>query len=274
VTELSPLWTGAIERTRVMNGDTLVGGRGSMLKAAGKIAVGLLAGLLASVPALADDDLFGTPGRGLDIDFVSPFGACDGDCAIHVFTGRQTSVSMPRALGLQNPITDGWGFQPIQPIWDWPWEDSGFVGIAASRRLLSVGFLGLEDALQLEGEVGFGQRVGSQTEIEVWGALYARWTRFPWEKVVRTTVGISTGLNWASGISAFEVTESSNDEGSQLLHYLSPEITFALPDEPENELVIRLHHRSGGGPLFGADGIFNGTWAGSQFLNIGMRYRF
>jgi hypothetical protein len=52
------------------------------------------------------------------------------------------------------------------------------------------------------------------------------------------------------------------------LHYFSPEITFALPEHKEHELLIRYHHRSG---VFGT---FNGVWGGSNVLTMGYRYRF
>jgi hypothetical protein len=47
------------------------------------------------------------------------------------------------------------------------------------------------------------------------------------------------------------ITEHSTEElhvnprPTKLLNYFSPEVTFALPDRPQNQFFVRLHHRSG-----------------------------
>jgi hypothetical protein len=55
--------------------------------------------------------------------------------------------------------------------------------------------------------------------------------------------------------------------GASFLHYFSPEITLAAPDESSVSFVIRLHHRSGAGGLFGESGGF-------QYLMVGLRVYF
>jgi hypothetical protein len=45
-----------------------------------------------------------------------------------------------------------------------------------------------------------------------------------------------------------------------LLHYFSPELTFADPDNKDFEIVTRLHHRSG---IFG---LFGGVAGGRPFF--------
>lgn len=198
---------------------------------------------------------------------------CNGDCAVMVFGGRQTSVWMTRAFGIANFTGGEYGFVPIVPIWDWPWEDTGIVGGTYSRRLASFGFEPWGDIFDIEAELGMAQRFGLQDETEVWGAFYFRWKLFPWNKLVYTTAAVSTGLTYASAVSDWEKGESGNDEGSRLLHYLSPEITFANPDNKDLELVFRFHHRSGGGDFFGSK-IFNGTGAASNYGTVGVRFRF
>lgn len=211
---------------------------------------------------------------GFQFQWSAPTSSCDGTCAFTVFTGRQTTIGMPAAFGIADFTNDEYGFVDRVPFRDWPWSDSGMVGFAASRQIASFGHGDIGDIVALEAEVGVAQRYGSQTQLEVWGAFYLRWKQFPWNRVVKTTVAISTGLNWASGISAHEVRSSQNGEGSQLLHYLSPEITFALPKYPDQELVFRFHHRSGGGDMFGPNSIFNNTRGGSNYVNVGLRWRF
>jgi hypothetical protein len=107
------------------------------------------------------------------------------------------------------------------------------------------------------------------------GALCAS----PRARTAAATVAVSTGLNYASAVSTEEFLESRNGRGSRLLQYLSPEITFALPSTPDRELVIRSHHRSGGGGIYGNTvpvygSIFHGTAGGTQFIVVGLRQRF
>lgn len=212
--------------------------------------------------------------NGFQFRWTAPTSPCNGTCAITAFTGRQTLIGMPDAFGIADFTAGNYGLHERVPISDWPWTDSGMIGIAVSRQLASFGHSDVGDIVALEGEVGMAQRYGSQDQLELWGALYLRWKQFPWNRVVKTTVAISTGLNWATGISPHEIRSSQNGEGSQLLHYLSPEITFALPSHPEQELVFRFHHRSGGGDMFGPNSIFNNTRGGSNYVNVGLRWRF
>ena len=56
----------------------------------------------------------------------------------------------------------------------------------------------------IEAEVGAAKRFGNQQEGEFWGAMYVRYTAFPWNKYLYTTFALSTGLSYATGISDFE----------------------------------------------------------------------
>ena len=75
-------------------------------------------------------------------------------------------------------------------------------------------------------------------------------------------------MNYATSTSDHEVRKSGNGTGTDLLHYFSPEITFANPDNKDFEIVTRLHHRSG---VFG---LFDGVDGGSTFLSVGFRRHF
>jgi hypothetical protein len=78
----------------------------------------------------------------------------------------------------------------------------------------------------------------------------------------------STGLNWAIDITAVEQDRANDGNGSQLMHFFAPEITFANPDHPNVELVFRMHHRSG---VFG---LVSDAWGGAQYGTVGLRLRF
>lgn len=212
---------------------------------------------------------------GFAFDWHGAFTPCAGDCAVHVFTGRQTTTSPGMAFGFADITQGDYGFVWPTPVWDFDWRNSGIVGFAFSRELASLSHNGT-DLLGLEAEAGTARRFGDQTEAEYWAAFYLRWKWFPWNDVVKTSFAVSTGLNYADGISDYELRVSGNGEGSNLLHFFSPEITLALPDHPDRELVLRMHHRSGikgdgGLPGFA---IFNYTGTGATYATMGLRYRF
>jgi hypothetical protein len=184
---------------------------------------------------------------------------CAGDCAVAIYAGRL----------VETPMADIFGIDDFTPVWNWEYGKSGIVAGTVSRRFASFG-----PWMDFEIEGGIGKRFGDQKEGEIWGAIFARWIWFPWNHYLRTTVAVSTGLDWATGISEWERDRSGNREGSRLLHFLSPEITFADPGRPDLEFLIRLQHRSGGNTIIGPIDLFNKTGGGAQYLTAGIRWRF
>lgn len=178
------------------------------------------------------------------------FGPCDGTCGVAVMTGNYIETSMIDIFG-----------DPIPP-WDWDLTDDSIVSFSLSRDVGSLW------RISFEPEVGIGQRFGKQSETEFWAALYFRYHGFPWDRHVVTTFALSTGLNWATGVSEVERDRARDGEGSQLMHYFAPEVTFALPSHPNTELLFRIHHRSG---VFG---LISDAWGGAQYATVGIRVRF
>lgn len=185
--------------------------------------------------------------------------ACAGDCALAIYAGRVVHTDM----------TDIFGVDDFTAPWDWQYGDAGLIAGTMSRRFMSIGTW-----VDFEIEAGVGQRFGSMHETEFWGAIYARWVAFPWNHWLRTTIAVSSGLNWATGISDLERQRSGNHEGSRLLHFLSPEITFALPSRPDVELLFRFHHRSGGKDIVGPVAIFNNVNGAAHYATVGIRWRY
>ena len=141
-------------------------------------------------------------------------------------------------------------------------EDTGFVGFALSREIARWhGF-----SIELEG--GLGGQFGDNATGQVWAASYLRYDRFPWDDYIHTSIAASVGVNYAFRNTAFEIAETTEGSAKKLLHYFSPEVTFALPDRKENELVFRVHHRSSFAGAFGCDGC------GSNVVTVGFRKRF
>jgi hypothetical protein len=165
--------------------------------------------------------------------------------AITGFIGLSASDSDLHELVVQPWLADG---------------EYGFAAVALSREVARF-----HEAFSIEVEVGVGGRFGTGYDAaEGWLAAYLRYDGFPWNDVVRTTVAVSTGVDLVSRLPPDEVAE---EDTSRVLHYFSPEITFALPDNPDNELVVRWHHRSG---VFGT---FDGVRGGSNVVALGLRHR-
>ncbi|WP_417249953.1 hypothetical protein [Celeribacter sp.] len=247
----------------------------SDLRAALRILMTLMCAAIVSVviatPSAAQSS---DTERGFFLHAEKPWGACDGNCSWTIMGGKQVTTTMAQLIGVADFTQGEFGFIPRIPFSEWEWEESYYIGGALSRRLLTFGHHRVGEVISLEGEIGLAKRFGTQTEFETWGALYARWHLFPWGRWVKTSVGVSTGLSYTPSISDWEVDRSGNGEGSRLLHYLSPEMTFSLPDTPNQELVFRLAHRSGGSDMFGPNSIFNNTSGGAQYFVVGMRYKF
>lgn len=96
--------------------------------------------------------------------------------------------------------------------------------------------------------------------------LQFRWANFPWERFIANTIAAGWGVSYDSRVTTWEHRDSNNTK--RFLNYLMFETTFALPQYPQWQLVVRLHHRSGAFGLYGADNT------GSNFLGVGLRYNF
>ncbi|MBP7001281.1 hypothetical protein [Amaricoccus sp.] len=182
-----------------------------------------------------------------------PFtGPCAGNCATAIYAGWYVDNSMGQVL-----VTS-----PETPF-TWDYEGDYLVATTISRRIAT-----LWKHVDVEPEIGVGQRWKKQDETEVWGAFFFRWRGFPWDDRIVTTAAVSTGFNYATDISDKEKARAKDGEGSRLMHFFAPEITFALPSHPEYELMFRFHHRSG---VFG---LVSDAWGGAQYGTIGLRVRF
>jgi len=142
------------------------------------------------------------------------------------------------------------------------YEDAGFVGLAFGREVYS------NEWFSIEVEGGVGLLAGDSHGSQIWGAGYARWNRFPWNNIVKTSIAASIGINYSFRDIDFEQRTAAPGKSKQLLHYFSPEITFALPEFQHTELVVRIHHRSS------VYGLFDCRRCGSNTPTIGLRHRF
>lgn len=180
------------------------------------------------------------------------------ECAVSVYGGRFNDTDMTLAFGVKG----------LKAPWEWTFANSSLLAATFDRNLFHFG-----GYARLEGELGVAQRFGRADAQEIWSALYLRWIAFPWSAYLRTSAAVSTGLSLSSKVDEFERIQSQNGRGSRLLHYFSPEITVGLPSNERLDLIVRWHHRSGGG-MFADIAMFNGVGDGVNYLSAGIRYRF
>lgn len=229
------------------------------------VAVGLVCSIGYASAAMADDSKPGVapePAGWIDWNGDNFFGPCLGDCAISLYGGMEVTTSMERIFFVK---------QPPAPFWKWHWRNNDFVAGAFSRRLVTFW-----NALSLEPEIGIGQRFGGMNATEFWGAINIRWTDFPWNDYLKTSIGLAEGISIATQVDTEErllndPTIRGNHRvftGSQVLNFFTPEMTFALPEYDSYEFLVRFHHRSGG------FGTINGVYAGAQFFTAGLRVHF
>lgn len=53
--------------------------------------------------------------------------------------------------------------------------------------------------------------------------------------------------------------DRDDSDGSQILHYMAPEISIAAPDNKNLEMFVRGHHRNGAFGLFNGSDLFRGA---------------
>ncbi|WP_305044735.1 hypothetical protein [Geoalkalibacter sp.] len=140
------------------------------------------------------------------------------------------------------------------------YQDSYLGVLALSREFARTGA-----SLGWEGEGQIGKYFGRQSHFEYNALVVARWHRFPWNHKVDTTFALGEGISWATRTPKLEAR--NHEKTSQLLNYLLFELTLA-PPHSRLYLSGRIHHRSG---VFG---LYNGVRGGSNFLGMGLGYRF
>lgn len=216
--------------------------------------VHLFALLAFAAPASCETDdvsqIARAPGeQSTTLQFYDLLAPCWEQCLVTAAYGRYVETNMTDIFSDPQPFP-----------WSWDYGDIDFASITLGRKLADYGRF-----LSLEPEMGAGRRFGDADEYEIWGALYLRWNPFIWDHIVDTSIALSTGVSYATDNN--ELEEDRARSNATWLHYFSPEITLAPPGDSSMSFVIRLHHRSGAGGVFGESGGF-------QYLMFGVRVHF
>lgn len=119
--------------------------------------------------------------------------------------------------------------------------------------------------LALEVDAMVGHQFGQATLQEFAIAPVLRWSGFPWNGVLPTSIRAGPlGYSYTTIISPLE--RSASGEGSRHLNFLMLELTFSRPQAREHEVFVRLHHRCTINDLLNNYGA-----NGQDFLAIGYR---
>ncbi|HDR46598.1 MAG TPA: hypothetical protein ENN94_02745 [Geoalkalibacter subterraneus] len=141
------------------------------------------------------------------------------------------------------------------------YQDSYLAALALNYR-----FARPSRSLGWEWEVQGVRHFGRQNHFETNALILARWYRFPWNDWVATTLAVGEGLSYAFRKPRLE--RKDHDDPSQLLNYLLFELTLSPEEQSRWYFSTRIHHRSG---VFG---LYNGVRGGSNFIGMGVGYRF
>ena len=118
-------------------------------------------------------------------------------------------------------------------------------------------------AMEIDGMVGhqFGQATLQEFAI----APVARWSGFPWSRVLPTSFRAAPlGYSFTSVVSPLE--RGPSGEGSRQLNFLILELAFSSPKAKDHEVFLRLHHRSS---IYGLLNTFGAN--GKDYAALGYR---
>lgn len=141
--------------------------------------------------------------------------------------------------------------------------DTGVFGASVGKTLTR-----LSEDFSLGAEAILARHVGEQDLWEVDGALYLRWDGFPWQRHLRTSFALGTGPSYASRVPPLERKRHGADGSARLTNFVFGELAFGLPSEPDVDLILRYHHRSG---IFG---LIHGVDDASTTFAAGLKFRF
>jgi hypothetical protein len=119
--------------------------------------------------------------------------------------------------------------------------------------------------LELPLVLGVVNEHGSDAFMQYSGGVTLRWKSFPWNKYVYTSIESGVGLTYSAHVLETERERHPDRERSHVEFYWPIQLMLAHPNHREHQLVLFLHHHSGGT-------IFH--TGGANTLGVGYRYVF
>lgn len=144
-------------------------------------------------------------------------------------------------------------------------------------------FVHFNSGVLIGAEIGLADRFGNYSlccdrvvrsnrvahSAELWGGISFRHEGLALFDTIRISPGFVIGLSAISDPIGQEALHQFDHRGSaKALFYLGFDLAFALANSPNTELVIRIHHRSGG------YGTLGGLKEGNNANVVGIRHRF
>lgn len=198
--------------------------------------------MIAAILFLASPAAFAQP---VETPNALPLGPLDN--SIFVMAGRLHSGDWNEALNVLGA----------------PYEDNYVIGGGAQHFVVD---LPLDIRLGIEG--GAVLRMGESTSLEGWAGIVARYDGLVINDSLRISPSITWGLSMETDSIGSETERAASvGQSSQVLFYLSPEISVGLVDHPGTEMFWRIQHRSGAYCLIAC---INGTNANT----VGVRWKF
>lgn len=180
------------------------------------------------------------------VSFVSVSVAAEDHWFVSVYAGQYSDTALNEIVRFNTDI-----------------EDSHVYVLSVGKAL---GTIREKIGMELEAQAGFHTGIQGHHELNL--AFTLRWLPFPWDDVVDTSFAFGNGLSWASEDPPLEIRESDDDRTAQWLYYILVEFAFSLPEQPQWDLFVRVHHRSS---VFG---VIDDLFSGSNFVGLGIRYKF
>ncbi len=121
-------------------------------------------------------------------------------------------------------------------------------------------------SLEFDGMLGLQSGAATLGEVAVAPAL--RWSGFPWNGMLHTSVSVAPlGISYTTAVNPLELGQEG--KGSQILNWLFLELALSNPDRQSTEIFMRLHHRCAVYDLLNNYGA-----NGEDFFVVGLRRRF
>ena len=138
------------------------------------------------------------------------------------------------------------------------------VAVTAKKTLWRSATMPL--TLELDGMLGLQNGVATLGEVAVAPAL--RWSGFPWNGTMHTSISAAPlGISYTTSVSPLEL--GTQGQGSRLLNWLFLEVALSKPGQQSTEVFVRLHHRCTVYDLLNNYGA-----NGEDFAVVGFRRRF
>ena len=142
--------------------------------------------------------------------------------------------------------------------------DQYLIAATASKTVWRSDLLPL--SLEIDGMVGYQNGIAPLWEVAVAPAV--RWSGFPWNNTLRTSIKLAPlGISYTSQVSPLEL--GKDGQGSRTLNWLFIETAFSRPGQQSDEFFMRLHHRCAIYDLLNNYGA-----NGEDFFTLGFRRRF